>query len=436
MKKLILAAVAVMGFGSIGFAAPPVEGNDGNPDQDLAAYNKDIGADNSAAIEKCDNGLKEIIEKAKKLDTDLTEQAVAAAAGTMGKDAPVSVLCNSAQENAYETMIKQKAVASKLEVDFKKLCAHECSASNYSEDPNRSEPQNEKGQQKMQQWQRACNREQNKYEAKYAATTASLSTQASSYSTCLSHWKTGAKIAAGVGAVALGVAAYNRHQDANHREKLTNEVNNAIIHNADGTTTDCKLTTTYSSAACQPALLAYCSKPQNSAMPGCGAFTQSYCSGANASMSFCLAGSARSYCAAPGPMTAQSPACVWMSNLPASCSSGAGAGSINCLSAQSPTQLASLCPNFPTDPLCQAYNSGQVVTQPSTGAGMPVAGAPGTSTTLPVANGTATSASTGTTSAAGGFGTVTSRSASTNLFVGNSSTLSSLCAQGHLIGCK
>jgi hypothetical protein len=279
-------------------------------------------------------------------------------------------------------------------------------------------------------------------------------TMTSQYGNSSTLLKAGVAVA-GVAVVAGGIAAYESHRAAGRARDQENNYNNAVIQ-VNGQTVDCKQSTTYTATACQPTLMNYCSQTANLSSAGCGAFTTYYCAQSGASVSYCLSGSARTYCGSavstiPGATTASSfnattsstvtlansPSCQWLSNMPTTCSTSPG--QLGCLSGMSSAQLATTCPSYTSDPLCQAYNAGEVVYSGGTTTTTGTVTNTGTTTILPGATtGTTTTASTGltTTTATGLGGFTVTQAANKNLFAGDSQTLSALCHSGTLMGCK
>jgi len=245
--------------------------------------------------------------------------------------------------------------------------------------------------------------------------------------------KVGLGVAA-VGAVALTVAAVHRHNDAKARAKVASDLANGIIHNPDGTTTNCLTASTYTTSTCQPVLINYCSVASNTGKPGCTAFNSSYCSSSSASQSYCLTGTSTTYCSQGGATIAQSPACQWMSMRATTCT--ASSTDIGCMSNMSASQLQSLCPSFPNDPLCQSFNAGNVVTQPGVATTLPVSSTQPI-TTLNSVVGTTTSSSTAPVAVVPVGVQVKAATPVANVWANNSSVLSQLCQTGQLgSGCK
>lgn len=202
------------------------------------------------------------------------------------------------------------------------------------------------------------------------------SNQIASYqvgSSCAETWNT-LKTGAAIGAVAGGgLLLYKNHEDkkekkekaaqaaaaeAAAKKKAEDEFQNGIA--SDGT--NCKSPDTYKKDICEPVLLNYCGKSENSKGPGCMAFSSHYCAAADAAQGFCLAVTSEGYCSQSGEMIDQSPACEWVNSRPSSCARSPEG--IECLTKLTPAQLDEKCPQFPNDPLCQAHMAGRVVVQP------------------------------------------------------------------------
>ncbi len=264
---------------------------------------------------------------------------------------------------------------------------------------------------------------------------------------------TAVKVGLGVAAVGATVGivkAIQHHNDANRRAKIRADYANGIIHNPDGTTTDCKTSDNYMTTACQPVLMQYCSKPENQGGAGCGTFQQSYCALSTANASYCIASTAQTYCAS---YSASSPACQWLATRPTSCNGNPNPQ--DCLTSLTNTELQSQCGSYPNDPLCQAFEQGKVVNQAGTTAlqNQPVANA-GTTTasgattldqlintpsTTTGSTSLASTAATTTTSATtgGALNTPTVRAQMRgqpvpNMFGADSQTIASLCTSGAL----
>ncbi len=274
-------------------------------------------------------------------------------------------------------------------------------------------------------------------------------TEAASAETGWTAVKVGLGVAA-VGATVGIVKAIQHHNDANRRAKIAADYANGIIHNPDGTTTDCKTSDNYMTTACQPVLMQYCSKPENQGGAGCGTFQQSYCALSTANASYCIASTAQTYCAS---YSASSPACQWLATRPTSCNGNPNPQ--DCLTSLTNTELQSQCGSYPNDPLCQAFEQGKVVNQAGTTAlqNQPVANA-GTTTasgattldqlintpsTTTGSTSLASTAATTTTSATtgGALNTPTVRAQMRgqpvpNMFGADSQTIASLCTSGAL----
>jgi hypothetical protein len=235
------------------------------------------------------------------------------------------------------------------------------------------------------------------------------------------------KVGAVVGGAAIvGGILYKDHKDhkkaEEKKEKVEDDFQNGIAKNADGTTTNCLTTTTYKNAECQPVMLNYCAKTDNAGKAGCTAFNNAYCSAADATQAYCASTAAQEYCKQEGDVIGQSPACQWMSARPSSCARTPQ--DVKCLTAMSPAQLDAECPKFPNDPLCKAYKSGKVVTQPGNTTDV---------TLRPVMGGTP--------EASGLNGLVNSQTLSSttetaSVWHTNSAAYRTLCAKGELINCK
>lgn len=264
--------------------------------------------------------------------------------------------------------------------------------------------------------QKYCILETSSIMSKAKAEMATALGQASSYNSTSEALKKGLLI--GGAAVAGGVILNNIKHDKRDRKKAeerAKEYQNGIVYNSAGERINCLSQDTYASSDCRESLLNYCSKKENVAKAGCGAFNNLYCSEAGASEQYCMGALARNYCRnSAGGALAESPACRWISTRPSSCNGVTE--SLDCLSSMTPAELDAVCVNFTNDPLCQAYKAGKVVVKPSMASGSAFA-----------VN------STGSTSLSSIVGT---SGASTNMWGATSAVLQKACTDKKLENCK
>jgi hypothetical protein len=244
------------------------------------------------------------------------------------------------------------------------------------------------------------------------------------------------KIGAAVTAAVVGGAVmYKNHRDDKKEEARKEEIKrnyeNGIIVTDKGEQLNCLTDNTYNSLECRPAMFNYCGKSANSGKAGCTAFANSYCATANASQAYCMARSAKTYCAQTGALIPQSPACEWMAARPTTCN--AQPENLQCLTSATPAQLTTKCATYPSDPLCQAFRAGKVVTQPAgssfSSEGTAVATSTGTGTTT--LNGLVS----GTTGATNGS-TTSSSTSGTSLLGSATTPMQRMCAAGQLTNCN
>lgn len=232
------------------------------------------------------------------------------------------------------------------------------------------------------------------------------------------------KIGAAVGGAAIvGGLLYKSHEDKKEeKEKREQQAANLAKGIApDGT--NCVTPDTFTAPQCKSILINYCSKSENANKPGCGAFNNHYCAASDAPQAYCLGNSARNYCRQSGDLIGQSPACQWVSGMPASCAKSPE--DMKCLTNLTPAQLEAQCPNFPNDPLCQAHGSGKVVTQPAGGDSVGTVGA----------SAKMASAGTGLNDIVGQVDQSSMASENDNLWRGNSAAYDTLCKRGQLVNC-
>lgn len=219
------------------------------------------------------------------------------------------------------------------------------------------------------------------------------------------------------GAVAVGMI-YKNHQDKEEKKEekkdakkqKEEDIKNGVARDVKGEPINCLTPDTYLKTECQPLLMDRCTKPENSTHAGCLAFNKSYCETEGANQSFCLAGSAKSYCASSTVLT-ESPACAWLQSRPSSCETARE--QVTCLTSWSPAQLDEACPQYPSDPLCVAHAAGKVVTQP-------------------LANSSSSSLS--STASTSSLNSLVGGGDSTSIWSQNSSSYTSMCSRG-LMAC-
>lgn len=243
--------------------------------------------------------------------------------------------------------------------------------------------------------------------------------------------KVGIGAAAGAGAMYfLNSSKDKKEKDKKEKEEQANatqqatadqkekDFQNGYAYNASGVRVNCQSAAEFSTPECKSVLLNFCGKDENSNNASCNAFASNYCSGADASQSFCLNQSVRLYCAQTGPYISANPSCQWISARPTNCSRQPESSA--CLLNWTAAKISEECPKYPYDPLCKAHKEGKKVLQLESAAAA-------------VADLNATG---------GGLNSIinstdqASASSSVNLFGAGSAAIADLCATGQLTNCN